>query len=151
MTNIMEKSIICLNIIFLFLINLSLRSQPSFPPNAPVFDSSVVARVDITVNPDTLVWLYENVESDLEFHAVFKFNNGTINETVDNIGFRLRGNTSRYSQKKSFKVSINTFESGRKFYGIEKMNLNGEHNDPSVIRSRICWEWLRSVGIAAPR
>jgi len=146
----MKKSIFFLNIFFLAII-LQAFSQPSFPPNAPVFDSSVVARVDITVNPDTLQWIYDNVESDIEFHATFKFNNGTINETVDDIGFRLRGNTSRYSQKKSFKVSFNTFQSGRKFYGMEKMNLNGEHNDPSIIRSRICWDWLRAFGVPAPR
>jgi spore coat protein H len=138
--------------ILLFLtIFSSASAQPDFPPNAPLFDSAVVARVDITVNPDTLEWLYDNVDSDIEFHAVFNFNNGTINETVDNIGFRLRGNTSRYSQKKSFKVSFNTFEPGRKFYGIEKMNLNGEHNDPSITRSRICWEWLRECNVPAPR
>lgn len=146
----MKKSFLFLNVFFLVLINPA-SSQPSFPPNAPVFDSSVVARVDITVDPDTLEWIYENVESDIEFHATFKFNNGTINETVENVGFRLRGNTSRFSQKKSFKVSFNTFESGRKFYGMEKMNLNGEHNDPSIIRSRICWDWLRAFNVTAPR
>jgi len=140
-----------LSVTFAILLNLTLFSQPSFPPNAPVFDSSVVARVDITINPDTLQWIYENVDSDIEFHATFMFDNGTINETEENIGFRLRGNTSRQSQKKSFKISINSFESGRKFHGMEKLNLNGEHNDPSIIRSRICWDWLRQFNIAAPR
>lgn len=136
---------------FLLALVLPALSQPDFPSNMPVFDSSTVARVDITVNPDTLAWIYENVESDIEFHASFRFNNGTIDETVENIGFRLRGNTSRYSQKKSFKVSFNTFEPGRKFYGMEKINLNGEHNDPSIIRSRICWHWLRRFNVPAPR
>jgi len=105
------------------------------------------------INPDTLAWLYEydNLESDIEWHADFIFNNGTIHDTVEEIGFRLRGNTSRYSAKKSFKVSFNTFHSGRKFYGVEKMNLNGEHNDPSIIRSRLCWEMLRDFGVPAPR
>lgn len=140
-----------LAIIFCVLIANVAISQPEFPPNAPVFDSSVVARIDITIPPDTLDWIYANVESDIEFHAVFEFSNGTINETLDNVGFRLRGNTSRYSQKKSFKVSFNTFEAGRKFYGLEKMNLNGEHNDPSIIRARLCWDWLRAVNVPAPR
>jgi spore coat protein CotH len=126
-------------------------SQPSFSPYAPLFDSSVVARIDITVNPDTLEWIYDNVDSDIEFHAGFGFNNGTINDTVQDVGFRLRGNTSRYAQKKSFKISFNTFVQGRKFYGIEKMNLNGEHNDPSIVRARLCWDWLNQFGIPAPR
>lgn len=145
------KSSMLIFIQLLFLFGTISQAQPEFPPNAPVFDSSVVARVDITVNPDTLTWLYENVESDIEFHATFRFSNGTIDSTVNNIGFRLRGNTSRYSAKKSFKVSFNTYEPGRKFFGMEKMNLNGEHNDPSIIRSGLCWEWLRKMDVPAPR
>ncbi|MCF8404897.1 MAG: CotH kinase family protein, partial [Bacteroidales bacterium] len=125
--------------------------QPIFPDDGVVFNDNIVSRVDITINPDTLEWLYDNVESYQEFHATFLFTTDGVIETVENIGFRLRGNTSRYSGKKSFKVSFNTFEPGRKWHGLEKMNLNGEHNDPSVSRSKICWDLLKDFGIAAPR
>ncbi len=54
---------------------------------------------------------------------LFHFQNAYINETVDSIGFRLRGNTSRDSAKKSFKVSFNTFIQGREFYAVDKLNL----------------------------
>jgi hypothetical protein len=74
-----------------------------------------------------------------------------VRDTVDTVGFRLRGNTSRSSQKKSFKVSFNTFTPGGKFYGVEKLNLNGEHNDPSVMRSKVMWDILRKWDIPAPR
>jgi hypothetical protein len=79
------------------------------------------------------------------------FTNGFINETVDSIGFRIRGNTSRVSEKKSFKVSFNTFISGREFYGIDKLNLNGEHNDPSIIRSKLCFELFKDIGMTVSR
>jgi len=79
------------------------------------------------------------------------FDNGVIHDTVENVGFRLRGNTSRYSLKKSFKVSFNSFVSGRKYYGIEKLNLNGEHNDPSIIRSKLSWDIFRKMRVSAPR
>ncbi len=125
--------------------------QPIFPENGEIFRDDVVPRVDIFINPDTLDWIYENVLSNQEFHALFIFNNGTINDTVDNVGFRLRGNTSRYSAKKSFKVSFNTFEPGRKWYGLEKINLNGEHNDPSVIRSKLCWDLLNDFELPGSR
>jgi spore coat protein CotH len=128
-----------------------LPGQPAFPPNSPVFDSAVVARIDISIHPDTLQWIYDNVESDMEFRAGIVFSNGTIQDTLEETGFRLRGNTSRYSRKKSFSVSFNAFRPGREFYGMEKINLNGEHNDPSIIRARICWEWLRAFGLPVPR
>lgn len=131
----------------------NLNGQAIFPENGPLYNDNTVPRIDITINPDTLHWIYqqENLDSDIEFSAIFIFNNGIIHDTIENVGFRLRGNTSRHSQKKSFKVSFNTFTSGAKYYGVEKLNLNGEHNDPSVMRAKIGWDILRKWNIAAPR
>ncbi len=145
------RKLIAILPVFLLSAPLLLFSQPHFPGNMPVFDSSLVARVDIFINPDSLAYIYDNPESDIDFHATFMFDNGTIKDTVGDVGFKLRGNTSRYSQKKSFRVSFNTFSQGRKFYGLEKLCLNGEHNDPSIIRSRLCWETLRAFGLPGPR
>ncbi len=116
-----------------------------------IYDDSQVARVDITIDPSALEWIYQNVQSDSEFVAKFHFQNAHINETVDSIGFRLRGNTSRDAQKKSFKVSFNTFFPGREFYGVDKLNLNGEHNDPSIIRSKLCFDHFQTIGMKASR
>ena len=119
----MKKSLL-LAFIFVGLF-IKLEAQPIFPENGQLYIDTVVPRIDITVNPDTLEWLYqeENLENDIEFHAVFVFNNGTVIDTIDPVGFRLRGNTSRYSNKKSFKVSFNRFTKGGKYYGVEKLNL----------------------------
>jgi len=139
------------SLILLFLICTNAFSQADFPEDGPLFRDDMVPRVDIFINPDTLDWIYENVESNIEFHADFVFTTDTIADTITEVGFRLRGNTSRQSQKKSFKVSFNTFHSGRHFFGVEKLNLNGEHNDPSVIRSKIAWDLFRDFGIPAAR
>jgi spore coat protein CotH len=144
---------IFMTMISLLVLGLYLNAQPIFPENGELYIDTVVPRIDITINPDTLAWLYqsENLESDIEFSAQFVFDNGTIRDTVYPVGFRLRGNTSRYSQKKSFKVSFNRFESGGKYFGVEKLNFNGEHNDPSIMRSKVCWDILRKMEVPAPR
>lgn len=128
-----------------------LKAQPDLPPEGEAFNDSIVPRIDIFIDPDTLLWIYENVESNVEFHSTFIFDNGNIIDTIEESGFRLRGNTSRYSEKKSFKVSFNTYDPGRKWQDLEKLNLNGEHNDPSVIRSKLCWDLLNDFGIAGAR
>jgi len=64
---------------------------------------------------------------------------------------RLRGNTSRTSAKKSFKISFNSFISGTRLEGVKELNLNGEHNDPSIMRARIAWELAQDAGMPAPR
>ncbi len=141
------------NVFLSILYGMSLNAQDPFPSYVPVFVDDVVPRIDISLASSDLgsIFAEGNEEGDIHFPATFYFDNGEIKDTVDNIGFRLRGNTSRYSQKKSFKVSFNTFEKGRKWHGVEKLNLNGEHNDPTVSRSKICWDLLREFGVPAPR
>lgn len=118
-----------------------------------LFNASQVVVINITIDSTALEWIYtwENRESDSMHIASMHFENAFISETVDEVGFRLRGNTSRDSQKKSFKISFNTFIPGRQFYGVDKLNLNGEHNDPSIIRSKLCWDVFQEIGMIASR
>jgi hypothetical protein len=116
-----------------------------------VYDDISLGRIDITIGPGELDWILAHADSDSEFYARFRFQNQYIDENVDSIGFRLRGNTSRESAKKSFKVSFNTFVHGREFHGLDKLNLNGEHNDPSIIRSKLCFDFFKEIGQTASR
>ncbi len=147
-----QKLSICLFILSVSLVRISVAQDP-FPDEAPVYAQDVVSRIDIALPADSLAVILApgNEESDYHFHATMVFNNGTLRDTLENVGFRLRGNTSRYAMKKSFKVSLNTYVPGRTWYGVEKLNLNGEHNDPTVMRSRISWDLLRKIGVPAPR
>lgn len=145
MTNVYKIFTIILSLF----ISISIYSQQD--ESWKLYDDSQVARVDITIDPTAIEWLYQNVQSDSEFVASFHYQNAYINESVDSIGFRLRGNTSREADKKSFKVSFNTFIQGREFYGVDKLNLNGEHNDPSIIRSKLCFDFYNSIGMKASR
>jgi hypothetical protein len=140
-----------LKIILSFILTQSFQLAAQTDESWKLYDDSHVARVDITIDTVTLSWIYNNVQSDSEHVASFRFRNSWIDETVDSIGFRLRGNTSRESQKKSFKVSFNTFKKGRDFHNIEKLNLNGEHNDPSIIRSKLCFDHFETIGFKASR
>ena len=116
-----------------------------------IYDDSQIAVVRITVDSADLDYLYQYVDNYDHFPATVHFKNAYIDEVIDTVGFRLRGNTSRYSAKKSFKLSFNTFFPGRQFYGVDKINLNGEHNDPSIIRSKLCWDFFQQIGMKAPR
>jgi len=136
---------------FLLIIGYALYSQPFFPEEGQIYRTDVIPRVDIMISEDTLQWIYDNPVSMKEWKAQFVFTAGGIADTVREVGFRLRGNTSRYSAKKSFKVSFNTFADGGKFYGIEKMNLNADHNDPSLIRSCLTWKFFEQMKVPAPR
>ena len=121
------------------------------PPANGLYRTDVVPRIDITIPADSLAAIFANVLSDYEYHAVFSFTAPGLSLSGIEVGFRLRGNTSRTSAKKSFKISFNSFSPGTRIQGVKDLNLNGEHNDPSIMRARIAWELAQDAGQVAPR
>jgi hypothetical protein len=116
------------------------------------FLQNEVASVFINIDQDSLNLLLGNsLGSGHEFMATFSYQSSTGVTEYDSIGFRARGNTSLGSQKKSFKIDFNRFISSQKFAGLEELNLNGEHNDVSIMRSFLAQHLLRSAGLAAAR
>ena len=105
------------------------------PANNEAFIQNEIAEVRIQLHPNDLITLLnDSLYSDYHFPATFEYSSSNYADTIQNVGFRVRGNTSRNAHKKGFKVSFNEYTSGQKFKGIEKMNLIGQHNDPSLLR-----------------
>ncbi len=123
------------------------------PANNNAFLQNEVASIYIDVDPTNLALMLhpDSLESNHEYPAQFKYVSSVLVDSVDNIGFRLRGNTSRFAEKKSFKVSMNSFIQGQKWLGLEKLNLNGEHNDPSILRSFLSASLLREQNVISSR
>lgn len=118
-----------------------------------IYNDKSLPRIDITIASENLEYILDpaNSNSNEEFTATFQFKSNILDVTEENIGFRLRGNTSRNAAKKSFKVSINTFEKGRDLKGLEKINLNGEHNDPTIMRTKLSWDLMNSLNLPSSR
>lgn len=128
-------------------------SQSPLPDYGPLFLQDELATMRIEIDQDSLdqMLLEENWYSNHEYPATFIYETSTASDTIENVGFRLRGNTSRQAWKKSFKVSINSFIPGQKIHGVEKINLNGHQNDPSLMRAKLAWDAIRSAGIIGCR
>ncbi len=144
------KYIITLVIIFTSILS---EGQIGQPEAGWVFDDSSVSRIDINIDQDSLdeMLLEENWFNDHEYPAIMYFERDGLIDTVQNVGFRLRGNTSRNAGKKSFKIAINSFIEGERYYGLKKINLNGEHNDPSISRSKFNWDLLADNELPSTR
>jgi spore coat protein CotH len=147
------RLIFAFSLLLISFVSINKLNAQGNPLNNAVFLQDEVATVKIFLAQDDLDFILnpDNKESNIEFPATFIYVSSMTTDTVENIGFRLRGNTSRSSAKKSFKVSFNTFIQGQKYKGIEKMNLNGEHNDVSIMRAKISHEILNDVDLFASR
>jgi hypothetical protein len=116
-----------------------------------LFDDTRLSSIYITISADSLALIYDSVLSDHYYTARFIFDDNEKKDTLEDIGFRLRGNSSRYAQKKSFKISFSEYVSGRKYQGVKKINLNGEHNDPTMIREKLFYDVWRKAGMPERR
>ncbi|MFC2090480.1 CotH kinase family protein [Bacteroidota bacterium] len=150
-----KNGVLVIALFSLFLSNfaMELTGQNRFPGAGILFDTRVVPRIDITIPQASLDSILQpgNERNDKEYMAIFRFTNDETTVEIDSVGFRLRGNTSRKSAKKSFKVSLNTFIVGQKFDGVEKINMNGEHNDPSISRAYLSWYLFRKAEVPGSR
>ena len=130
-----------------FLSQISFAQQPAFNE---AFLQDEVASVSITIDPDSLLAMYNNLGNSHEFPAamVYTFSSGF--SAYSGIGVRFRGNTSLNAQKKSFKINIDKFVD-QNFYGLSELNLIGNQNDPSLLRAKLCWDFFRDAGVPACR
>lgn len=129
------------------------NAQDVNPADGRIFTDAEIPMVKIYIDSDSLddLYLEENWYNNHEYRATFVWEDSQGVDTLHDVGFRFRGNTSRDKIKKSFKVSINSFISGRRYHGLKKLNLNAEVNDPSLIRSNTAWKMYREMNVPASR
>ncbi|MEN9700512.1 MAG: hypothetical protein RLZZ301_1710 [Bacteroidota bacterium] len=128
------------------------RAQVVQPPYTNAFLQNELASVYIDVAPDSLALILgDSLYSGYTTMATMHYQSSVLDVVIDSVGFRCRGNTSLASQKKSFKIDLNQFVSGQKFVGLKEINLNGEHNDPSIMRTYTADQLLRASGLPASR
>lgn len=135
----------------IYLATVQLSVAQSKGESYKIYDDKQVAKIFVTMDPNAFTWMMANPHSDSPHVCTVYFKNRLIDTTITNVGLRIRGNTSRDAKKKSFKLSFNEFQKGKDFYGVEKLNINGEHNDPSIIRSKLCWDIFQKAGMISSR
>lgn len=119
--------------------------------NANVFLDGEITRVDVTIDPDDFQVFLDDPQTDETRPVTVRWKNSVIDETHQNVAFRVRGNTSRNAARKSWKLDFRRNVDGRDFHGLEEVNLNGGNNDPSLIRTILAWEIVRVMGISGSR
>jgi len=126
-------------------------AQTFIPDWGPAFLQNEVAKIKVTIHPDSMALLLSGpyLGNGHEFPATATYETSSGIEALGYIGFRTRGNTSLQAGKKSFKID---FASGLGTWnGLHEINLNGSHNDPSMIRAKLCWDALRHFELPGSR
>ncbi|HMP81370.1 MAG TPA: lamin tail domain-containing protein [Verrucomicrobiota bacterium] len=117
------------------------------PGPHPLYCDTSLARIEITASQSVWNGLQSGTPTSVEGSVNVRFRHGDIDVTVTNVGISARGNTSLTKYPRSFNISFNSFVPGQDLFGIEKLNLNSESNDPSMARSKLAFDLAQAAGL----
>lgn len=147
----MKYAFFPLVVLMLFCGAIRAQENPAF---GEAFEQSGLPEFNILIDTALHSWLLadSNVyENTYQVCGLAHTNLDGVVDTFPSIGMRLRGNTSRLADKKSFKLHFTTFGGTEEYFGLKKVNLKGSHNDPTIVRERLAYWMFRQLGGPAPR
>jgi spore coat protein CotH len=149
-TNPVRKYFISYIILFYF--PFWLFAQNINPGPDKIYRPNEIATIRMTMDEaDKQALIFpDDPEANIYYNASVRFTNSAVDSTVYNVGIRIRGNTSRYHYKKSFKIDYKEF-GGEKFFNYKKFNLKAENNDPSFLRELLSLYVYRTYNVPAAR
>lgn len=121
----------CIALLILLLPRFSRAQTALYPEDGTIYDGKLHV-VELTMHPDSLTALFkpENRWSNHSYPALFVYDG---KDSLLKTGIRIRGNTSRNAKKQSLRLDFDEFID-QNYQGLKTFNLNGSHNDPSLIR-----------------
>ena len=115
------------------------------------YNDAELLQITVTMDPNDLQAMLANPFDNTYYPCSVHLLSTEVDVVIEDVAIRPRGNTSRSAVKKSWKLKFNEFVPGREVFGIEKLNLNGHQNDPSVVRGKLAWDIFNRFGVPSPR
>ena len=118
--------------------------------------------VKIQINPliwDRLRYQYRDITKERKPGEAFKSNYAYLpaqlsinDEDLGEVGLRKKGLIgSSSTQRPSLKIKFNHSKKRRKYLGLERLTLNNNIQDPSLVKQYLSYKLFRKAGLPAPR
>lgn len=130
--------------------NLFETVERVFGYESRLFDTSFVHTVDIVMSD------WEGFIDGCEDEEYVPCGVIIDGKSIKNVGIRAKGNTSLSQVKNygndrySFKIEFDHYETGRSYYGLDKLSLNNIIQDNTYMKDYLCYEMMRYAGAASP-
>jgi len=135
------------------LLGKSVKSQNINPTSDFLYLEEEITEIRVRIKEEDNLLLHaeENRDIDIYVEAEVTFSNSKLDQvTVDRAGLRLRGNTARRYDKRSYKIDFREF-GGENFRSYKKLNLKPNVVDPSHIRELVSMHLYRLMNIPSQR
>ena len=116
-------------------------------PSDAVFDTSIVHRIDLTLDPAAWYDIQYNYPAESWWPAEFEFDG----ELVSNIAVRAFGAGSQVPGKTPIKLSFDRNVDGQEFRGLEQLKLDGSSQDAGFLNDPFASWVIRQLDLPAAR
>lgn len=141
-----------------------LDSVPGTPPDTAVeppddgcsslYDQDALPAFDLTMSDEEWAALQAEYTSGTKswHRASFTSTLGDEVVTIPDAAVRLAGNPgfSWIGPKMQFAISFTQSDPDQRFHGLRKLKLDASWYDPTFLRDRLAYAYLRDLGVAAP-
>lgn len=116
------------------------------------FAQETVHDLNVSIHEEDWEAITEDPEAEVYYSAVITIDG----ETIENVGFRTRGNSSlrmaqRYrSQRYPFRLKFDEYVEDQRFLGLDELVLTNSSDDPSYLREYLGYEAFRQLGMTVP-
>ncbi len=117
-----------------------------------IFDTSYVHTIDIVMNQSDWDSFLDTAENE-EYVLCSLVIDGV---QVKNVGIRAKGNTSLSNvagygnDRYSFKVEFDQYDSSKSYYGLDKLTLNNNIQDNTLMKDYLTYRMMAEMGVNAP-
>jgi len=121
-----------------------------------LFGTDEVHQIEIILEEDALAEL-NGWPDEFAFDLPYDYVHGTViidGEIVEDVGVRLKGRWGSYrgmGGKAAFKIDLNRYVPGQRFYGLEKLTLNNMVVDCTMAREVLALSVYEAMGLPTPR
>ena len=137
---------------FLLAVLLLMVTSPAFSQTTDdFFNSNVLHEIRLEIRPNEWTKLKENFLDNTYYAADFHWFFNGKEKIEEQVGIRSRGLGSRSGVKPGLRVDFNRYDFNNRFLGLKSFVLRNNSQDASMIHERISMEFLRRMGIPAPR
>ena len=116
-----------------------------------LFDNTQVHTIDIVMDEDSWDAFIANAINE-EYYAANVVIDG---ESYKNVGIRAKGNTSLStvaslgSERYSFKIEFDHYDSSKSYHGLDKLNLNNLIQDATMMKDYLVFTMMEQFGVTS--
>jgi CotH kinase protein len=116
-------------------------------PSDELFAAENLVRFDLELPPETLQRLEQAPDEYAPGSLRYR------DHTLEAIGVRLKGEASfrELDDKPAFRLKLDEFVAGQRLFGLKRLTLNNDVQDPSSLSQSLVYRLFRSAGMPAPR